>query len=79
MNCMLCTASFEPAEIETGLTDPTKRAAAEAKLRAQQDEGEKWEHVQIVTTRAGGKFELLSGYLCPAENLQPGAVKLSKA
>lgn len=70
MKCMLCPATFETQEIETGFTDPAKAAAAAAKVRAQQDEGEKWEHLRVTVTRDGGQFEVLAGYLCPSENVQ---------
>lgn len=77
MNCILCPATFETTPIDTGHSNPVKRAAAEADLAAQTAAGEAWEHVQLTTTRAGGRVELLAGAVCPAHNLQPGAVKLS--
>lgn len=78
MTCALCGATFQRTEIETGFTDQKKREAAEARVHAESAEGEKWEHFQVVTTRAGGKLELLSGHLCPKENLKPGAIKIAK-
>jgi hypothetical protein len=78
MKCMLCPAEFEMPEIETGYRDKDKEAAAVAKQKVHSDEGEKWEHVQVTVTRAGGRVELLAGYLCPAEDLQPGCVQISK-
>ncbi len=78
MKCMLCGAVEEAAEIETGYTDPAKAAAAVAKVREQADRLGRWEHLQVTTTRAGGRLELLAGDVCPNEHLSPGGVTVAK-
>lgn len=76
MTCIICGKTDEPEEIETGFTDPVKRAAAEAKSRAQAEAFSHWEHVQVTITRAGGRLELLAGSVCPEEQLEPGSLAL---
>lgn len=77
IKCLFCPATFEMKPIEIPF-DLAKRKEAEDAQRAQAAEGEKWEHVQVVVTRDGGKLELLAGHLCPAEQLQPDSIKLAK-
>ncbi len=78
MKCMFCGAVDEAVEIETGFTDPAKRAAAEAKAREQAERLSRWEHLQITITRDGGRLELLAGDVCPNEQLSPGGVTVAK-
>lgn len=75
---MLCPATFETKEIETGFTDPAKAAAAVAKVKAQNDEAEQWEHLRVTVTRDGGQLEVLAGYLCPAEAVQVDGLAIAK-
>jgi hypothetical protein len=79
MKCMLCGTVDEAVEIETGFTDPAKRAAAEAKASEQAERLSHWKHLQVTATMDGARVELLAGDICPAENLTSGSIAVTRA
>lgn len=70
MNCLLCPASID----ETLPVDPPDSIIARQKRAA---ELSAWRHVAVTTYENGGQRVVLSGHVCPNENLD--AVTLAPA
>jgi len=79
LNCKFCSATFETKEIDTGHSNPAKRAAAEAALAEQTAAGERWVHVYAVATMDGASVNVLAFDCCGdcAAKVKAGGLKVS--